>query len=114
MGGMGRIKAMTGAKNFSITELGVQFQFPNRQRSRGNAVRIDLNGKDLYDVSFYNGSRLVKEYKDIYFDQLMDIFEEQTGLYLTLGRREDIAANLIDSIIDGEDPEKIAERLRGK
>lgn len=88
MGGLGRLKAMLGARNFVKMPNGLQFQWPNKQRSRGNVVKITLNGKDLYDMEFLNastkGAKSVKVYKDIYADQLGDIFEKQTGWYLSL------------------------------
>ena len=83
LGGNNRISAMTGAKNFVAIKDGLAFKFP-----RGNYITIVLNGKDLYDVTFYKlrGSekKLIKEYNNIYADMLKETFESQTGLYLTL------------------------------
>lgn len=87
MGGAGRIKAMTGA-NFSFTPDGVIIQWPSRQRSRGNVVEIELKPDDTYELRFLNvstmGRKPVKTYDGVYFDQLVSIFEKQTGLYLKL------------------------------
>jgi len=89
MGGINRIRAMTGASNFAAESSGVSFNFPNRKRSKGNAVRIEYNaGQDLYDMTFYNvsirGIKKVGSFSGLYFDQLIEIFEKQTGLYLKL------------------------------
>ena len=87
MGGIGRIRAMTGAKQFLALAgqyVGVQFKFPNRLRSRGNYVRITLNVGDTYDMRFQNGAKVVAEFKGVYADQLKSLFEEQTGLRLSL------------------------------
>lgn len=88
MGGGGRIRAMTGAKRFEAVANGLQFDFPNRQRSRGNRVRVVLDPSDTYTVTFFNASRagtkVVKEVSDIYCDSLKELFERQTGLYLSL------------------------------
>jgi hypothetical protein len=79
---------MTGAKRFVALERGVCFDFPNRNRSRGNCVKVVLDPSDTYTVTFYNKSRTgvktVREVSDIYCDMLRELFEKQTGLYLSL------------------------------
>ena len=84
MGGFGRLKAMLGAKNFSKDASSLTFQWPSKQRSKGNAVKISLRGDDTYDMEFFNGPKSVKKYDGVYNDQLKSIFEKQTGLYLTM------------------------------
>src|SRR5437763_1905159 len=87
LGGYGRLNVMIGAKNFSYDKEGtLTFRF--KMCKKANCVRFKLNGKDLYDVEFLKlgkvDFKVVKEYNDLYFDQLRKIFEEYTGLYLTL------------------------------
>ena len=111
MGGAGRIKAMTGAKHFMADGRSVSFKFPNKGAKKPNYVKITLTPADLYDIEFGRvGKRSMKisaqdkatakakgwaipqeDYyeklktiKGIYFDQLIDIFEKTTGLYLRL------------------------------
>lgn len=84
MGGMGRLRAMLGVKQAVAIERGVQFKFPNRLRSRGNRVRVQLNDRDTYQVDFWNGTKLVGSFSDVYADQLKSVFENQTGLRLSL------------------------------
>jgi hypothetical protein len=84
MGGFGRLKAMIGAKNFSKTDNSLTFQWPSKQRSTGNALKVTLKGDDTYDMEFFNGPKSVKKYDGVYNDQLKSIFEKQTGLYLTM------------------------------
>lgn len=88
MGGAGRIKVMTGAGPFVLLPKGVSFKFPNKKRTRGNYVEITLRGDDTYNMEFFNvsvkGKKTVKKYTMIYNDQLISIFEDQTGLYLRL------------------------------
>lgn len=113
MGGARRLSAMIGAKDFFSDDGGksLVFKFPNKQKSGPNYVKITLNGKDLYDVTFSRYgtekeeldpeetamykkfgikpkgkmyTKVVKEYNDIFADQLVDIFEKTTGLYLRL------------------------------
>lgn len=53
-------------------------------------------GSDLYIVRFlrviYRGkdmgkSELISEYRDVFAEDLMDLFEDETGMYLTLAPR---------------------------
>lgn len=85
LGGMGRLKVFTGAYSFATNGNNVTFRIKNR---KVNAITITLNGKDLYDIKFMRvrgvDIKLIKEYNDIYFDQLIPLFEESTGMYLTL------------------------------
>jgi len=99
MGGWGRIRMMIGAKNAASYKAagesksgeglgGVSFRFPRPGGGgRPNYVKIILNGKDLYDVSFgsIHGSRfkVTKTYNDVYASKLKSIFEKETGLYLS-------------------------------
>ena len=89
MGGIGRLRAMLGAHSFATSGNDFSFVFPNKQRSRGNAVLVTYNaGKDLYDMEFFNvsvkGRKKVASYDDLYFDDLISIFERQTGWALRL------------------------------
>ena len=36
-------------------------------------VRIALNYRDLYDIQFFDGEKIEKEYEDVYFDELLDV-----------------------------------------
>jgi hypothetical protein len=99
LGGTGSLKAFTNAKNFTYSKDGTtSFQFSLCKKS--NAVKIRLNGNDLYDVEFVKAGskseriegtnlkfrtstrKTVSEYEDICCDQLVNLFERETGLYL--------------------------------
>jgi hypothetical protein len=99
LGGTGRLSAMINAKNFTYDKDGtLTFSFSGCKKI--NQVTIELNSKDLYNITFtkYTAGRMnnktfeykeptwkaVKEYEDIYNDQLKSVFEETTGLYLSL------------------------------
>lgn len=88
LGGYGRLVVMTGANNFIALKNGVSFRIKNRKI---NFVKILLNGKDLYDVTFGKiyASKLtnVKTFNDVYFDELIPIFEKETGMYLKLFKK---------------------------
>ena len=88
MGGYGRLKMMIGIQQVVDLRKGVGFKWPNKQRSKGNYVEIILTPRDEYDMTFYNvstgGKKEVKKFRGIYFDQLIELFEKQTGWYLRL------------------------------
>jgi hypothetical protein len=87
MGGR-RMGAMIGVQQYINLPNGLGIKWPNKQRSRGNYVEVLLNGKDLYDMTFYNvsrsGKKLVKKYADLYAESLVSVFEDQTGWYLRM------------------------------
>lgn len=88
MGGMARLKAFIGAKNFCIVEKGVTFRWSGKSKNKTNFLKITLNGLDLYDIEFGRIHAMkftvIETLESIFFDNLVQIFEEQTGLYLTL------------------------------
>lgn len=90
MGGAGKLKMMLGATVVLIPN-GLAIKWPNKHKSKGDLVEITLEPSDTYTMRFYNTSRgqkkLVKEFEDVYFDQLVDIFEQHTGWYLRMGGR---------------------------
>lgn len=88
LGGMGRLKAMTGAYNFLIeADNVVSFRFKGSRKA--NTIKLTLTGDDLYTVEFlkYSPSKMefkaIKKVEGYYFDMLAPLFEETTGLYLT-------------------------------
>ena len=84
LGGSGRLAMMTGANNFVALKNGVTFKIKNR---KVNFIKITLNSRDLYDVYFYKlvgtNLKLISEHNDIYFDELIPLFEKETGMYLS-------------------------------
>lgn len=91
MGGVNRISVMTNAKDFvaldSPEQGGVQFGFKGNAKT-GNKFRVILGWDDLYTVEFWyvRGTTMKKiaEFDMIYGDQLKRIFEDHTGLRLSL------------------------------
>jgi hypothetical protein len=84
--GGNRFIAMTGAKDFIKDEVNRMIGFKIGRNSKSiNYVRITLNGKDLYDMEFLRKRKLdlkvVSKANDVYFDQLQDVFTENTGMY---------------------------------
>lgn len=89
LGGPGRIMAMTGAESFIYDFESVQFKFSNRQRNKPNFCHVTYNqDQDLYTVKFGRSGRQfyadISSFEGIHADMLVNLFEEQTGLYLSL------------------------------
>ena len=102
MGGLNRLNAMIGAKNFLALNAGVRFDF--KMNPKINRCEIELNEMDLYNVKFYKNCKItgrektieamdkkiakshtvVKSFEGVYDDMLNSIFENTTGLNLSL------------------------------
>jgi len=93
LGGMRRLSMMVGARHFVALEHGVQFSIGSGAKSGINKVRVVLQPSDTYDVEFWKvrGTTMKKisEWGDVYNNQLMDLFEKETGMYLTIKPRRD-------------------------
>lgn len=89
MGGLRRLQMFTGAKHFVAIDYGLTFRIPGKGFAKDsiNVVRITLTPRDLYDMEFLRlrGTtlKLVRSYHGVYCDQLVELFEEATGLYLS-------------------------------
>jgi len=88
MGGQNRIIAMTGAYHFAYSDEKQSLRFRFKGSQKTNYVRITLNSLDLYDIEFKKiwGMKCkdVETVNGVLWDQLKPIFEETTGLYLSL------------------------------
>jgi hypothetical protein len=105
--GGNKFLAMTGSKfqYYGYDELGYVYLMIKlaRNQSKAQYLKIQLNGLDLYDLTFSRIKKtltplakelgikiydeetvIVKEYKDVYADMLQDIFTSVTGLYTRL------------------------------
>lgn len=78
---------MIGAKNIVAGPDFLQFRL-GRNTSSWNALKIRLNGLDLYDLTFYQIRKLKvaskKTIDNIYVDQLHETIESETGLCTSL------------------------------
>jgi len=96
LGGRNRLKAMIGAKDFFSDNDGATLSFKFKMCKKASFVKITLNGKDTYDIEFIKPGRLSRktfemspnkttgEFTGVYADQLKKVFENFTGLYLSL------------------------------
>lgn len=94
IGGHKRLVSFLGAKNFVYSESDkdgywLSFRLPNRLSKDGiNYIKIELNiGLDVYEMEFgkvgKTSYKVVKKLDVVYCDQLVDLIEENTGLYLS-------------------------------
>ena len=86
--GGNRFRVMTGAKMMVSTENGMSMKI-GRNKTNANFMVVELNGLDLYDVTFAKLTKMgemksVKTYDNVYSDMLVSIFESHTGMYTTL------------------------------
>lgn len=105
--GGNKFLVMTGSKfqYYGHDDLGYVYLMIKltKNQSKAQYLKIQLNGLDLYDLTFSRIKKTltpfakefglkvydeeivtIKEYKDIYADMLQDIFTSVTGLYTTL------------------------------
>jgi hypothetical protein len=88
---IGRLRTMIGADSF--TKEGeesswVAFKFKAKAKNKANYIKITLNPMDTYDLEFCNirGMKVnwLEPITNVYCDQLKEVFEIETGLYLSL------------------------------
>ena len=100
LGGKNKLVAMIGARDIFSDDGGkaLVFKFPNRKKSAPNYVKIKLSASDTYDIEFGRTGmkkdpdfpikvpsyKKLKTMTDVYADDLIDVFERETGLYLRL------------------------------
>mgnify|MGYP001575726484 CR=1 FL=1 len=91
LGGMGRLRTMVGAYDLlrGYDEAGwPAFSFKFKGSKSFNFARITLTPLDVYAVRIgkVSGYKLinVKDFTDIYAEQLRPLFERTTGLYLSM------------------------------
>lgn len=94
LGGIGKVKLMTGATNFLGSEDSLSIHLrPSTTKGRANRIVIRLTPADLYEVTTYKFNRrtlsatVVESRPEVYAEDLIDAFEEMTGLYLTFRAR---------------------------
>lgn len=76
--------AMTGARNFTKDKNSIRFRLPKANNGI-KFVKIELTPMDTYTIEFGKGNvmsgyKVIKKIDDIYADQLVEIFSENTGL----------------------------------
>jgi len=88
LGGYGKLKSMIGANNFVYDEKSVSFDFKGCKKI--NKIKIELTPLDLYDLTFFKWMPRkcelveVEKFDGCYNDNIKELIEEETGLYLSL------------------------------
>ena len=87
LGGTGRLNAMIGAHNFIDHGNALSFKFKGSRVA--TFCKITLDASDTYTVTLAKIRKweLCKEqtFSGVYADQLRELIENTTGLYLSLG-----------------------------
>lgn len=85
--GGNKFVVMTGARNIAGSEQdkSLSFKLPMKTKNQCNYVRITLTPNDLYRVEFFSLRATTLKVKgsvdDVYCDQLLNTFENATGIY---------------------------------
>lgn len=85
-----RLELMTGAYGFIYSPSARALSFKFQSSPTANCLTITLDADNTYSLEFWliqdAAFTLVERYDEVYFDQLIDLFESTTGLALRLGR----------------------------
>lgn len=73
MGGEFFVRYGLGVKEIEMLESFKQMGGARLKLNNNKIVRISLNYSDLYDIQFFDGEKIEKEYEDVYFDELLDV-----------------------------------------
>lgn len=85
-----KAQVMIGMRDMVASPDGLSFGWKVRgARNRATKCVVTLTPDDFYTVRFYRASRpanvhLVSEHEGLFWDQLVELFEGETGLYLRL------------------------------
>ena len=90
-GGQQKLKFFVGANTFTyhnrpeVEEVDATFKF--KMYSKANTVKVIYHRcPDVYTLQFWKvttkQNKLVNSYTHVYFDQLIELFEKETNLYL--------------------------------
>ncbi len=88
LGGKEAIAFMIGLQNIVELENGVQFDFETAMDHDIYRCKIILSATDLYELTFTNTKQVSKTQKGVFATDLMDFFEKNTQLFLTLYPRQ--------------------------
>ena len=96
-GGMNRLKAMCNITPNKLMIMGnsqIRIKLPTRIKNKANYLYITIESNDLYTLHFKKVTVNRKTFEvsdktkyiisDVYGDMIKDIFEDQTGYYLSL------------------------------
>jgi hypothetical protein len=78
---------LTQAHSFSLYENGLKFEFKAPSKNNANVIDILLEKNDTYSIKFYNkkkfkNAKIVSEFNNVLFFELLFLFERETGMSL--------------------------------
>ncbi len=83
-----QLKLFLGAFDLVYSDSAITFKWKAKAKNSANCCRITLEPSDTYKVEFLRvwGTKVkaITEMTDIYNDQLREIFERETGLYVRM------------------------------
>ena len=88
--GGNRFVQMTGVKNLSASEDALTMHLP-KNHSKAKYLRIEITHNDTYNMIFRREDKknflfpIVAEFRDVFNNQIAQIFTDTTGLYTSLG-----------------------------
>ncbi len=88
-----RFGLITGSKDFKYLNddkkgKGITFTVPRGRPNYIDRVKIYLSPLDTYTMEFYSGEALYTDKHNVYVENMLDVFESETGLYATLSPRK--------------------------
>ena len=88
LGGFGRLRAMVGAHGFVADDdnKALHFQFKGSRKSKKCIITLDPNDTYTMELGRVFKGQWKSTYKEsgLYWDMLKPVFEQETGLYLSL------------------------------
>lgn len=82
LGGVPRLVMMCGCKQFLAGKQSVQFKI-GRNEKKITAAVITRDANDTYELCFFTGATLKKAHSGAYAEDLVRLFEDATGMYLS-------------------------------
>lgn len=85
LGGINRLAAMIAINRIAYSDNSVKFMFKGSRKA--NLVQITLDASDTYTMKFYRirgEIKPVNELNGLFNNQLKSVFENETGLRLSL------------------------------
>lgn len=88
MGGQGRLVAMINIRNLVALDSGLQFHFSGSRKA--TVARVELEANDTYTLKLYKPTMRPSSWEPVntipglYADKLIEVFERETGVRLSL------------------------------
>lgn len=105
LGGTNRLSSMIGANRFTAVASGnggVSFMIGSGAKNKAKYIKIELNAKDEYDVTFYDvAGKELSAHKDVNVENLKELIRNETGMKLSLSE-SNVSEAKIKILVDGK------------